>query len=110
MTTKAPDPRDALPHPRQPIAFAADGVVRFKENRIVSWMLEQGRLGKKFDLNTIVLQCHSGHFNFADLVQLDQLIGYSTSGFGDLSYVPDSEIVACDAEADLIVAAAQKEP
>jgi hypothetical protein len=86
-------------HPRQPILLAADNVVRFKENKIVSWMLEMGRLGAKFDLNVIALQ----DFSQEDRIQLAQLIGYSVSGFGDLSYVPEAEVDACDAEAHRVL-------
>lgn len=109
MSSSKFDPRSALAHPRQPIAFDADGVVRFKENKIVSWMLEMGRAGHKFDLNIIATMCHRGQFDFADLVQLDQLIGYSVSGFGDLSYVPPAEVNACDAIAHEVVVARKKE-
>jgi hypothetical protein len=82
--------------PRQPIGFAEDGVIRFKENKIISWMLEMGGAGKKFDLNDIAIKRHTGEFSTEDMVQLDQLIGYSVSGFGDLSYVPEEEVVECD--------------
>lgn len=84
-----------LKHPRQPIGWAGD-VIRFKENKIISWMLNMGGEGKKFNLNDIVLKYHLGEFNQEDLVQLDQLIGYSVSGFGDLSYVPQDEVAECD--------------
>lgn len=86
-------------HPRQPILLAADNVVRFKENKIVSWMLEMGRQGKAFDLNMIAVT----PFSVEDRVQLAQLIGYSVSGFGDLSYVPEAEVEACDKEADRVL-------
>ena len=83
-------------HPRQPIGWDDHGVIRFKKNAIVDWMLEMGRRGMKFDLNDIVMLCHNKQFDFSDLVQLDQLVGYSVSGFGDLSYVPEEEVAACD--------------
>jgi hypothetical protein len=83
-------------HPRQPIVLDEHGTPRFKANAIVQWMLEQGRAGCAFDLNTIAKQ----RFSREDMVQLAQLIGYSVSGFGELSYVPQEEIDAADAGAD----------
>lgn len=91
-----------MKHPRQPIGWVGD-VIRFKENKIVSWMLDMGRHGLRFDLNDIVLKCHRGEFEFEDLIQLDQLMGYSVSGFGDLSYVPEDEVAECDGIAASLV-------
>lgn len=85
-----------LKHPRQPIGWDDHGVIRFKRNAIVDWMLEKGRIGAKFDLNEISMMVHKGLFSVEDYVQLDQLIGYSVSGFGDLSHVPKEEVDACD--------------
>lgn len=94
-----------LKQPRQPIGWDDHKVVRFKENKIVSWMLDMGRSGQKFDLNDIVMKYHTEEFSLGDLVQLDQLIGYSVSGFGDLSYIPSEEVEACDEiAADLVKA------
>lgn len=84
-----------LKHPRQPIGWVGN-VIRFKENKIVSWMLDMGRSGQRFDMNDIVLKYHLGEFQREDLIQLDQLIGYSVSGFGDLSYIPEDEVAECD--------------
>jgi hypothetical protein len=97
-----------LKQPRQPIGWADDGVIRFKENKIVKWMLDMGRGGQKFDLNLIVMRLHEGKFSVEDLIQLDQLIGYSTSGFGDLSYIPPEEVEACDEIAANLVAESKK--
>lgn len=85
-----------MKQPRQPIGWDDHKVIRFKENKIVSWMLDMGRIGQKFDLNTIVMKYRAGEFSNEDLCQLDQLIGYSVSGFGDLSYVPGEEVSTCD--------------
>lgn len=101
-----PDPRDAHPHPLQPVDFDADGeVVRFKENKIVSWMLDQGREGQRFDLHMIGLEVARDRLPEADLVQLSQLIGYSVSGFGELSYAPTAMVEECDRIVDWLVAA-----
>lgn len=95
-----------LKQPRQPIGWDETGkVIRFKENKIVSWMLDMGRAGQKFDMNDIAIKRHTGEFSTEDMVQLDQLIGYSVSGFGDLHYVPEQEVTECDS----IAAALSKE-
>ena len=76
--------------PMQPIYEDAEGQARFRENAIVQWMVEQGRLGKKFDLNTIA----GLPVPQADFVQFVQLIGYSIKGFHELSGVPDAAALA----------------
>jgi hypothetical protein len=68
-----------MKQPIQPLYKDESGVVRFQPNEIINWMLEAGRTGKRFDLNTIACQ----NFSQEDREQLDQLIGYSLCGFGD---------------------------
>ncbi len=75
------DERDSIPHPNQPLGLDEDGVMRFKPNKIVRFLLEMG----PFDMNKLSLM----DFSAADRVQFAQLIGYSRSGFGELSYVTD---------------------
>lgn len=75
------DERDSLKHPNQPIGQDEDGVLRFKPNKIVRFLLDAG----PFDLNKLALM----GFSDEDRVQFAQLIGYSRSGFGELSYVDD---------------------
>lgn len=108
MSEKKPTKTSDFSHPRQPIGYAADGVIRFKKNAIIDWMLEQGRLGARFDLNMIVSMFNTKIFPVEDLVQLDQLIGYSVSGFGDLSYIPEQEVSECDKIAEAILKEAKK--
>lgn len=69
------------PHPDQPLYTDADGIVRFKPNKIVRFLLDAG----PFDLNQLAAM----EFDDEDHAQLAQLIGYSQCGFGDLSYVSD---------------------
>lgn len=66
-------------HPIQPLETDAQGVIRFKANAIVQFLLETG----PYDLNDIA----SRSFSIEDQEQFAQLIGYSLSGFGDLHYV-----------------------
>lgn len=66
-------------HPVQPVEWDGSGVIRFKGNALVKYLLDNG----PFDLNDLaVLPDISG----ADWEQFAQLIEYSVSGFGGLSY------------------------
>ena len=71
-------------HPVQPLVW--DGpVIRFKQNAIVTFIVDwcAGRIGGPApDLNIIATM----DFTKDDLTQFAQLIGYSVSGAGDLSY------------------------
>jgi hypothetical protein len=66
-------------HPAQPIVFDEHGVARFMANPIVRWLLDTGPI----DLNAIAMR---RDFTLDDRRQFAQLIGYSVSGYGDLSY------------------------
>ncbi|MFT3989964.1 MAG: hypothetical protein QM680_01005 [Luteolibacter sp.] len=68
-------------HPIQPLETDEDGILRFKKNAIVSHLLDCGGI----DLNALARM----DFPREDREQFAQLIGYSLSGFGDLSYVSD---------------------
>ena len=65
-------------HPIQPIEKDEHGTLRFKKNAIVDF-LAKDRLNELAAMD----------FSREDWEQLAQLIGYSLSGFGDLSYVSD---------------------
>jgi len=67
-----------MAHPLQPIEEDSYGVLRFKENKIVRFLLDAG----PFDLNQIALM----QFDNEDRMQLAQLIGYSLDGFAELDY------------------------
>jgi hypothetical protein len=66
-------------HPIQPLYRDLHGTIRFRQNDIVRFLLDQG----PFDLNALATM----PFTDADHEQLAMLIGYSLSGFGELSYV-----------------------
>lgn len=70
-------------HPVQPLVKDKHGVTRFKENKIVRYLLDNG----PFNMNDIAVL----DVPREDHVQFAQLIGYSLSGFGDLSYVKDKD-------------------
>lgn len=77
-------PSGASDAPMQPLVIAADGRVRFKENRIVSALLEHSRK-HGYGLN----ETARGDFTPEEHMQVAQLIGYSLDGYGTLSYVTD---------------------
>lgn len=96
------------PHPIQPLAEDEHGTLRFKKNRIVEYILDwcaskNGSPGYNVntkglapDLNTL-----SGmDFPVEDWRQLAQLIGYSLSGYGSLSYVDDASYAAAEEKAN----------
>lgn len=70
--------------PMQPLAIDAYGTLRFKENPIVRKLLDYAT-EHGYGLNEIALD----EFEAEDQMQLAQLIGYSLSGYGSLSYVTD---------------------
>lgn len=77
-------------HPIQPFVTDKSGTLRFKENRIVSDLLD---LGAKhgLGLNEIALKDYTDE----DRRQFAQLIGYSLSGYSELrSYVDDAAYAA----------------
>ena len=73
-------------HPVQPFVRDHQGVVRFKENKMVSFLLDWAQ-GKGMGLNEMACM----NFPREDWQQFAQLIGYSTSGYGELSYVTDRQ-------------------
>ena len=86
-------PLTALAHPMQPIGDD-EGVARFKPNAVIEWL----RDSRKIDLNEIAAQ----GFPDEDMQQFSQLIGYSISGYGDLSFVnrTPEHLHAVDLQAD----------
>jgi len=73
----------------QPLEIDQHGILRFKRNAIVEYLLDNGGI----DLNAIA--CADADFTQDDWVQFSQLIGYSLCGFHELNYVPD--VVAFEA-------------
>jgi hypothetical protein len=74
----------------QPVVLDVEGVARFKVNAVVRWMYE--RLKERgIGLNEIFAAHDPDGSDADDYQQLMQLIGYSVSGYGDLS-TSDPEI------------------
>ncbi len=79
-----------MKHPIQFLRVDESGIVRFRENKIVRFLLDAG----PFDLNQLAMM----NFEDEDREQFAQLIGYSVGGFGELDYVSDEvyELVNVD--------------
>lgn len=82
-------------NPIQPVVIAKDGIIRFKKNEIVSYLLDNGGI----DLNQIAIQ----EFSDDDREQFAQLIGYSISGYGDLPYASKSSCRKADKRAEKLI-------
>lgn len=84
---------EAVPHPMQPLYVDENGTVRFKPNRLIDWIVtESGRI----TLNDLAVLTAQHGWPAEDHEQLAQLIGYSVSGFGDLSYVRKKTLKKAD--------------
>lgn len=83
---------DLPEHPIQPLYKDEEGTIRFKSNKIVRFLLDAG----PYDLNTLAVM----DFSREDREQFAQLIGYSLSGFGELSYVSDKTYKQAEKLAD----------
>jgi len=75
-------------HPIQPLEIDGAGVLRFKENMIVRFILDHGSV----DMNDIARK----GFTREDREQFAQLIGYSHSGASDLEYMSDEVLDASE--------------
>lgn len=82
-------------NPIQPLAKDARGALRFKKNAIVDYLLEWAT-ARGMGMNELARM----DFTQDDWQQFAQLIGYSLSGYGELSYVSDDTYNAAAAMAD----------
>ena len=76
----------------QKVIIDEHGVHRFERNKIVEFLLNFG----PFDRNQLAMM----PFDQEDREQFAQLIGYSISGFGELSYVSDEAYELAAAESN----------
>jgi len=111
-----------LEHPDQPLYIDAAGVVRFHPNRIVRLMVEL-LAQHGIDLNELHVRCPADHDRTEDVEadaagdegdlgdfsrdweQVNQLMGYSVSGYGDLSYIRREVVDRCDEAASALIKA-----
>jgi len=85
-----------MKHPLQLIVRADDGTVRFQGNALVQHLVDSYPGGAE------ALRCACPAADNGDWEQLEQLLGYSVSGFGDLPYVSREAVQAADAVAPTI--------
>ena len=86
--------------PLQPIYIDEHGIVRFRPNKIVAFLMHWAR-SRGMDLNKL---CDMGTlFDARDWEQFSQLTGYSVSGWGDLSYVSRDSISRADDRAEKLL-------
>lgn len=97
MPTKA-----AEPSPLQPVQREKDGVIRFRRNAIVAFLLDAG----PYDMNKLAMM----PFSNEDREQFAMLIGYSVSGFGDLPYVSDETYAQAKAAAERLKERGRRTP
>jgi len=84
----------------QPIELDRDGTPRFKENAIVRWLVDSARV----NLNDIRVH----RFPIEDVEQFWQLLGYSVSGYGELSFTRDETVAEADRIAEALLAKAKR--
>lgn len=83
-----------MKHPMQAIVLK-DGIARFQSNAIIEHLFDTGAL----DLNKIATM----GFSNEDHMQLAQLLGYSVSGFVDLSYADPLVVRVADEIVEKII-------
>lgn len=83
---------DKMKNPIQPVYLDEHGTLRFKPNGIIRYLFEN----RIIDLNALALI----KFNQTDREQFAQMLGYSLSGYGDLSYVSNETYNAAHAMAE----------
>ena len=87
-----------MKNPIQPLAKDEQGVLRFKANVLINALLDHGQ-ATGFGLNELARKFYTPE-HADDWQQLAQLIGYSLSGYGELSYVSDDAYGAAATMAD----------
>jgi len=89
-------------HPMQPVALDDNGTPRFVQNKIVRFLLDAYEPG----LNDINFRTFGkDEFDADDYEQLMMLIGYSTSGFGDIDTMSGGAVRKADRAAAKLLAA-----
>lgn len=77
-------------HPVQPLVRDADGIIRFKPNKIIVFLMNTS----KFDLNDLLYM----EFSAEDYVQLAQLMGNSLKYLSELPYVTDEDYIRAESQ------------
>lgn len=82
-------------YPMQPIIEDNHGIMRFEKNPIIDWLCTA-----KSDMNEIAIFVQENNIDEKYWRQIAQLVGYSVSGYGTLSYVDDESYDRAYAAAD----------
>lgn len=85
-------------HPTQPLEKDSKGIMRFKENKIITWMLDNTMLRNDSPMSMNFLAAQD--FTQNDCEQFAQLVGYSLSGYSVLSYVSNDSYSIASAMID----------
>lgn len=80
-----------MKHPIQPVYKDDQGTLRFKPNKIVLFLLDNGG----YEMNDLAYM----DFDVDDRQQFAQLIGYSLNGFSELYYASDEVCAAAESMA-----------
>jgi hypothetical protein len=80
--------RDDVEHPMQPVVLDKLGTPRFKGNAIIERLFRERRI----DLNQISMW----DVPVEDAEQFWQLLGYSVSGYGELSFIRPETVAKAD--------------
>ena len=86
-------------HPMQPVVLDDHGVARFKANAIVRYLSDLCQLRGVCSMNELAIL----PFSDEDRTQFAQLIGYSVSGAGDLSYFDPAVLAKADTEVEKLL-------
>jgi hypothetical protein len=92
-------PEMRQPQPMQPVVKDKGGVLRFRENAIVRYLLDLARQHKIADLNSLA----ELPFSQEDREQFTQLIGYAITGYHELSYVSDESCAEASVRAKQVL-------
>ena len=92
-------------HPQQPVCFVGD-VIRFKQNAIVRYLIDLASQKHIADMNSLAII----PFSQDDRMQFAQLIGYSVSGYGDLSYASIESVAEADEAAENLLTEKKQQP
>ena len=85
--------------PMQPIYLDENKVARFKRNAIIDRLFQE----RLFDLNSIGYAVATRAVPIEDAEQFWQQLGYSVSGYGDLSFVRPSTRAEASRQVDLLM-------
>ena len=97
------------PHPMQAVQWDGRGVIRFRANPIVRYLLDAAS-AKGIDLNHLAHVSEANGWTNEDWEHFAQLHGYSVDGWGTLSYVTDRAWAIAQERVEALKARHPKDP